>query len=53
MHWPVAFKSNKDIYNIFPTASKDAQWIEIDDEISIRDTWTGLFANMRFVLWFG
>lgn len=41
MHWPVAFKSIKDIYNLFPTDPEDPNFVLIDDNISIRDTWKG------------
>ncbi|KAH8809269.1 putative aldehyde reductase [Xylogone sp. PMI_703] len=42
IHWPVAFKSNQDILNLFPLNPEDPNFIAIDDDISIRDTWEAM-----------
>ncbi|OQU98781.1 hypothetical protein CLAIMM_04511 [Cladophialophora immunda] len=42
MHWPVAFKTNKDIFKLFPTTSENPDFVEIDDDISIVDTWRAM-----------
>ncbi|OKL63662.1 D/L-glyceraldehyde reductase [Talaromyces atroroseus] len=42
IHWPVAFKSNKQINNLFPRQAGNEKLVEIDDSISIIDTWTAM-----------
>jgi L-glyceraldehyde reductase len=44
MHWPVAFKTNKDISKLFPTSARSPDFVEIDDDIPIQDTWKGKFG---------
>jgi L-glyceraldehyde reductase len=41
----VAFKSNRDILNLFPTTPGDDHVVAIDDDISITDTWKGSFLG--------
>lgn len=47
IHWPVAFKSNKQINNLFPLQAGNEKLVDIDDDISIIDTWTGTFLLSR------
>ncbi|EED17946.1 aldehyde reductase (AKR1), putative [Talaromyces stipitatus ATCC 10500] len=42
IHWPVAFKSNKQINDFFPREAGNEKVVAIDDEISIIDTWTAV-----------
>lgn len=42
IHWPCAFKSNKQINNLFPLQAGNNKLVEIDDDISIVETWTGM-----------
>ncbi|KAK7896929.1 hypothetical protein LTR67_004817 [Exophiala xenobiotica] len=42
MHWPVAFKTNKDISKLFPTSARSPDFVEIDDDIPIQDTWKAM-----------
>jgi hypothetical protein len=41
MHWPVAFKTDKDIFKLFPTTAENPDFVEIDDSIPLQDTWKG------------
>ncbi|KAH8702152.1 putative aldehyde reductase [Talaromyces proteolyticus] len=42
IHWPSAFKSNRDIHNLFPLQAGNPNLVEIDDSISIVDTYKAL-----------
>jgi diketogulonate reductase-like aldo/keto reductase len=40
IHWPTAFKSKRDILKLFPLRADGL--VDIDDDISIVDTWKGM-----------
>lgn len=42
IHWPSAFKSNKQINNLFPLQAGNEKYVEIDDDVSIVETWTAM-----------
>lgn len=42
IHWPVAFKSNKQINLLFPRQAGNDNLVDIDDDVSIIDTWTAV-----------
>ncbi|KAL1974803.1 hypothetical protein VTN31DRAFT_5007 [Thermomyces dupontii] len=42
VHWPVAFKSNGDIFNLFPRSPENNNQVDIDDDVSLVDTWKAM-----------